>query len=55
MLPVALDGVTLAVRVTDWPGDGEVGEAESTVAVVSLPMDSGKPFEVLVPFLESPL
>src|SRR5579871_234195 len=55
-LPVVLEGVTVAVSVTDWPtGAVDAGDIESARVVVVLVTDCVTAFEVLPPLLESPL
>jgi hypothetical protein len=54
-LPVAFEGVTVAVKVTAWPGEEEVDETVRTVVLVDLVTVSVTGLEVLAPFLESPL
>jgi len=51
--PVAVDGVTTAVKVTVWPEADGFGETDSAV-LVAVPTVSVTAFEVLGPLLESP-
>jgi len=53
-VPVALEGVTLAVRVTGFPALAGFGEAERVKVVVPCPTATGAAADVLPPNLLSP-
>jgi hypothetical protein len=55
MVPVAVEGLTVAVKVTAWPGVAELEEAVRVVVDAALLMTSVTGGEVLVLLLASPL